>query len=139
MVLKKSPLQTSPSPSTNVNALEGNPANQSAAKGPVGVKSNSTPPAPKNGDRKAGPKTRITIKYDAGFSNNLFIRGKGATLSWDKGQSLTNTKPDEWVWETSAPFTTCEFKVLINDNHYEIGDNHLLTCGASIHFTPKFH
>jgi hypothetical protein len=90
-------------------------------------------------ERKIGPTTRITIQYDVGFSNSIFIRGKGATLSWDKGLPLKNTKANEWVWETTIPFTTCEFKVLINDKEYEIGDNHLLTCGASIHYTPKFH
>lgn len=86
-----------------------------------------------------GPKTRIIIKYDVGFNNTLFLRGKGANLSWDKGVSLKNVKNDEWIWETDTPFTTGEFKVLINDKHYEIGENHPLTCGANIHYTPKFH
>lgn len=86
-----------------------------------------------------GPKTRIIIKYDVGFNNTLFLRGKGANLNWDKGVSLKNVKKDEWIWETDTPFTTGEFKVLINDNHYEIGENHPLTCGANIHYTPKFH
>ncbi len=90
-------------------------------------------------ERKVGPLTKITIQYDVGFSNAIFLRGKGATLSWDKGIPLKNTKTNEWVWETAIPFTTCEFKVLINDKEYEIGDNHLLTCGASVHYTPKFH
>ena len=85
-----------------------------------------------------GPKTRITIKYDVGFNNTLYLRGKGANLSWDKGIILKNVKADEWVWETDTPFTTGEFKVLINDKHYEMGENHPLTCGANIHYTPKF-
>src|SRR4051794_40705456 len=42
-------------------------------------------------DKKTS-KTRVTIKYDAGFPNQLYIRGKGANLSWDKGQPLKNTK-----------------------------------------------
>lgn len=86
-----------------------------------------------------GPKTRITINYDVGFSNALYLRGQGANLSWNKGTLLSNVKPDEWIWETTEPFTTCEFKVLINDTQYESGDNHTLTCGASIHYTPQFH
>lgn len=83
-------------------------------------------------------KTKVTIKYDAGFPNQLYIRGKGANLSWDKGMLLKNTKPDEWVWETDASFNHCEFKILINDNQYEEGDNHLVTAGATIVFTPCF-
>lgn len=90
------------------------------------------------GDIKKGPKTRITVKYDIGFGNYLFLRGKGANLSWEKGVALKNVKNDEWVWETDLAFTSCEFKVLINDSIYEIGDNHTLTCGASIQYTPRF-
>lgn len=86
----------------------------------------------------SGPKTRITLNYDVGFSNALYLRGQGANLSWDKGILLKNVKADEWVWETNVPFTSCEFKVLINDTEYEIGQNHTLTCGASIRYTPQF-
>lgn len=83
-------------------------------------------------------KTQITIKYDVGFPNQLTIRGNGANLSWDRGQPLKNIKRDEWVWETDVPFTHCEFKVLVNDRHYETGDNHHLTHGTSIVYTPHF-
>lgn len=83
-------------------------------------------------------KTRITVKYDAGYSNHLYIRGQGANLSWDKGQPLTNVKADEWIWETDAHFNQCEFKILINDKTYETGDNHLLNAGASLLYKPQF-
>lgn len=83
-------------------------------------------------------KTRIIVKYDVGFGNTLYIRGKGATLSWDKGTPLKNIKKDEWVWETEQPFHDGEFKVLINDKHYEIGLNHPLRCGASLQYNPRF-
>lgn len=86
-----------------------------------------------------GPKTRITIRYDVGFSNALYLRGNGAHLSWDKGVLLKNLGSDIWFWETSLPFTSCEFKVLINDQEYEIGDNHILSCGATVQYTPMFH
>lgn len=88
--------------------------------------------------KRKGPTTRIVVKYDVGFSNALYLRGKGANLSWDKGVLLKNTRSDEWVWETDVPFTNCEFKVLINDEQYEIGDNHPLNCGATVQYTPKF-
>lgn len=86
-----------------------------------------------------GPKTRIIIHYDVGFPNSLYIRGEGSELSWEKGLLLKNVKSDEWIWETTKPFTTCQFKILINDSEYELGENHLLTYGASVHYTPKFH
>lgn len=89
--------------------------------------------------KKGAYKTRITIKYDVGFHNQLFIRGKGANLSWDKGQPLKNIKHDEWLWETDANFTSCEFKILINDRVYENGANHHLNAGSTLLYTPHFY
>lgn len=83
-------------------------------------------------------KTRITVKYDVGFNNVLYLRGQGANLSWDRGVALKNVKADEWVWETDANFSSGEFKVLINDRLYETGTNHPFKAGANINYTPKF-
>jgi hypothetical protein len=83
--------------------------------------------------------THIIIKYDVGFGNHLYIRGHGSpNLSWDKGIALKNVKSNEWVFETNVSFTQAEFKILINDKVYEIGPNHVIKCGSSIHYTPKF-
>lgn len=90
-------------------------------------------------DKKSSSKTRLTIKYDAGYPNQLYIRGKGANLSWDKGIPLKNIKADEWTWETDIHFTNCEFKVLINDHVYENGDNHHLNAGSTLFYTPRFY
>lgn len=88
---------------------------------------------------KKNQKTRIIIKYDTGFNNQLHIRGKGPHLSWEKGLPLKNVKSDEWLWETeddgAQPY---EFKVLLNDNQYEIGENHYLNSGATIAYSPHF-
>ncbi|MBA2728890.1 MAG: hypothetical protein H0U49_12050 [Parachlamydiaceae bacterium] len=132
---KPLPVKASTSPANESNFTPERP------KSPTHVEGHHKKPLPplSVAERKIGPTTRIIIQYDAGFSNLIYVRGKGATLSWEKGIPLKNTKPNEWIWETTTPFTTCEFKVLINDKEYEIGDNHLLTCGASIHYTPKFH
>ena len=83
--------------------------------------------------------TKITAKFDAGFPNNLFIRGRGGDLSWDKGILLQNIKSDEWIWETDRPFTTCEFKILMNDEVYEVGENHVVQCGEQLFYTPRFN
>ena len=86
--------------------------------------------------KKEGAK--IVIRYNVGFKNNLFIRGKGAGLSWEHGVQLKNVGPDEWVWETNMPFNDCEFKVLINDKQYEAVENHHVHTGNTIQYTPKF-
>lgn len=88
--------------------------------------------------KKGNTKTKICVQYDVGFNNQIFIRGEGANLSWDKGLLLTNTKPDEWIWETEVDFTTCQFKVLINDLIYENGDNHSCKKGEVLTYTPSF-
>src|ERR1700722_11819346 len=89
--------------------------------------------------KKAANKvSRVVIRYDVGFNNNLFIRGSGANLSWDKGIAMQNIGPDEWAGETDKPFNSCEFKILINDSQYEQGDNHLLVFGDRLEYTPFF-
>lgn len=82
--------------------------------------------------------SKVVIKYDVGFNNHLFIRGKGANLSWHKGIPLQNKSADEWTWQTDVPFQDLEFKILINDEHYEEGDNHRLKQGQTVHYVPRF-
>ncbi len=133
--------KTLPVKASSTQAKESDYMTPERSKSPSNNEGNKKKPLPplSVAERKIGPTTKIIIQYDVGFSNLIYVRGKGATLSWEKGIPLKNTKDNEWIWETTTPFTTCEFKVLINDKEYEIGDNHLLSCGASIHYTPKFH
>jgi len=84
-------------------------------------------------------KTRIVVQCDVGFANSLYVRGEGIPhLNWEKGTPLKNVKADEWVWETDEPFKAGEFKVLINDQTYEVGENHPIHPGSSIRLNPKF-
>lgn len=117
---------------------------QPPAKAPsqLPAKSDAAPASQKQSEsfeKKGSAKTRITVKYDIGFSNQLYIRGQGGNLSWSKGEPFKNIKADEWVWETDASFTQCEFKVLINDRIYESGDNHILKHGTTLLYTPNFY
>ena len=87
--------------------------------------------------KKSKLRTQVVVNYDVGFNNHLTIRGNGANLNWEKGQPLKNTKSDEWVWETESDFTNCEFKVLINDHVFEVGENRSIKCGALVRYKPK--
>jgi len=88
---------------------------------------------------KKKQKTRIVIQMDEEFASELYLRGEGIQkLSWEKGVELKHEKPDEWVFETNEPFTSGQFKVLINDETYELGEGHSLYPGASIRINPKF-
>lgn len=82
--------------------------------------------------------TRVVVNYDVGFKNTLYIRGSSCDLCWEKGKAMKNEGPCKWVWETDKPFTSCEFKVLINDKQYECGENQKAKCGYEVQYTPKF-
>ena len=83
--------------------------------------------------------TRITVKYNCGFPNNLFIRGEGMPgLSWDRGIAMKNVKADEWLWETDKCFEKIQFKIILNDRVYEQGPNHAIECSKTGVFSPKF-
>lgn len=82
--------------------------------------------------------TQVIAKFDCGLGNSLYIRGEGAGLSWDMGKQLANISANEWVWQSFAPFETCEFKLLLNDLHFEVGSNHSLKCGQKICLYLKF-
>lgn len=88
--------------------------------------------------KKPLEKTKISIRYDVGFPNNVYIRGEGAGLDWNKGLLCKNVNSNEWIWETKEKFTTCKFKVLINDDQYEVGEDHVVTEGNLVEYTPQF-
>ncbi len=110
---------------------------------PLNSKSNQAKPAnpAKSNDKtnkKAQKNTQVIVNYDAGFSNELYIRGEGANLNWKKGQKLKNISANQWSWECNESFSKCEFKILINDKNYETGENHCLKEGDSFNCSPKF-
>ncbi len=88
--------------------------------------------------KQSSKHTKIVVNYNTGMNHNLYIRGNGGGLHWDKGVQLKNHGPDEWIWETDKPFVDCEFKVLIDDNRYEQGENHHIHSGGWLRYSPKF-
>ena len=87
---------------------------------------------------KNNQNTKVIFNCDIGFKNELFIRGCGAGLSWEKGQKLKNISADKWEWNCCESFDSCECKVLINDCEYECGQNHKICCGDCQNIKPKF-
>ncbi|MCB1136372.1 MAG: hypothetical protein KDK78_08900 [Chlamydiia bacterium] len=83
-------------------------------------------------------KTCITVHYNCGQHNSLFIRGIGGGLNWKQGTALKNIGASEWAWETEQHFGVIEFKVLVNDAMFEDGSNRVLICGTSVHCHPTF-
>ncbi len=89
--------------------------------------------------------TGFRAKYDVGWGHHLFIRGNTAPLTWSKGIKMRWTRGNVWTWETDAfpPGVDIEFKVLINDEKWEIVDgrpfkNHQAKGGTTTDITPVF-
>ena len=84
-------------------------------------------------------RTTVIVNYDCGLPNTLYIRGEGIpSLSWDNGTPLHNVRCDEWIWETDETFDAINFKILLNDQTYEFGEDHQLICGNTLQFSPRF-
>lgn len=79
----------------------------------------------------------IEAKIDVGFGNNLFVRGQGAGLSWDRGVQLENV--DQKTWRLSVPATDkLQFKLLLNDSIWAQGEDVVAAPGKKIEVTPAF-
>ncbi|KAF0094046.1 MAG: hypothetical protein E1N59_2304 [Puniceicoccaceae bacterium 5H] len=104
------------------------PAVKQAADAPT-----TTSPAP-----RSSSVTTVICKVDVGYGNQLYIRGEGNGLNWDQGVLMENTAPDEWRWSSNQVEGELQFKVLLNDDVWHQGDNHVVLAGATISFEPSF-
>ena len=87
---------------------------------------------------KKALKTSIIARVDVGFGNQLYIRGTGADLSWEKGLPLENVSSYEWAFATTNAKSDVTFKFLINDELWAEGDNVTLAKGATSISSPVF-
>ena len=87
---------------------------------------------------KKALKTSIIARVDVGFGNQLYIRGTGADLSWEKGLPLENVSSYEWAFATTKAKSDVTFKFLINDKLWAEGDNVTVAEGATSISSPVF-
>lgn len=83
-------------------------------------------------------KTSIIARVDVGFGNQLYVRGAGAGLSWEKGLQLENVSAYEWAFATTKAKSDVVFKFLINDELWAEGDNIIVAKGATSISSPVF-
>ena len=83
-------------------------------------------------------KTSIIARVDVGFGNQLYIRGSGAGLSWDKGLALVNVSSYEWAFASTHAKGDVTFKFLINDEIWAEGENITVAKGGSSISSPVF-
>ncbi|WP_313131908.1 alpha-amylase family glycosyl hydrolase [Anaerocolumna sp.] len=84
--------------------------------------------------------TTIRVHYDVGLGNTMYLRGGIYPLWWDKGRSMLNISSDVWVYEIEryAAGEVFEFKPLINDTTWSIGNNFIGVGGQTIDIYPNF-
>ena len=87
---------------------------------------------------KKALKTSIIARVDVGFGNQLYIRGTGADLSWEKGLPLENVSAYEWTYATTEVKSDVTFKFLINDELWAEGDNVTAVKGVTSISSPVF-
>ncbi|MDV7394813.1 hypothetical protein RZS08_25735, partial [Arthrospira platensis SPKY1] len=82
--------------------------------------------------------TKVIAKVDAGFGNSLFIRGTGPGMSWETGVAMSNVSADTWEWTTTSAKSAFECKLLLNDETWALGEDILVSVGASVTVEPSF-
>lgn len=79
----------------------------------------------------------IEAKIDVGYGNNLFVRGQGGGLSWDRGLPLENV--DSKTWRLIVPAKDkVQFKFLLNDAVWCKGEDFVAAPGKKVEVTPAF-
>lgn len=129
-----------PAPAAKPAEKPAAPAAKAAEKPAATAKSAASAKAGKAATAKSGaPVTIVVAKYDVGHGNSLYIRGEGATLSWESGILMDNVGSDVWVWTTTQIAEgMIAFKFLINDEIWSAGDNMSASVGETTTLTPYF-
>ncbi|GAA0854694.1 hypothetical protein GCM10009114_11510 [Aliiglaciecola litoralis] len=87
--------------------------------------------------------TNIIVHYDVGWGNNMTLRGDGAGLNWQSGITATYQSEDgqsTWVVSVNDNGQTFQFKPLINDSAWSLGDNYIVDGSLDeYHIYPKFY
>ena len=130
-VKKPAAAKAKPAPAAKPAAAKKTAAKKPAAgKSPV-VKKTTAKPAP-------SPTATVVAEIDIGFGNQLFIRGNGAGLSWDKGVLMTCVGNDRWEWSSDGLSSPITCKVVLNDTIWSEGDDLSLAPGETKVIRPAF-
>jgi hypothetical protein len=82
------------------------------------------------------PAVKIVANVDIGAENKLYIRGSGAGLSWEKGSAMRRGKAG-WTWQGKSG-ESFEYKFLINDKIWNVGENYSADIAQENTVTPTF-
>jgi len=81
--------------------------------------------------------TLITIQYPARLGEHLYIRGEGSGFTW--GQKVPLISVDANTWQLRQPMQgEFKFKILLNNEEWETGNDHPANGGDAVSATPVF-
>lgn len=81
--------------------------------------------------------TLITIQYPARLGEHLYIRGEGSGFTW--GQKVPLISIDANTWQLRQPMQgEFRFKILLNNEEWETGNDHPAKGGDAVSATPVF-
>ena len=128
------PAKVAEQPAAPAKAKEEKPV--ASAKGKSSKVASKVPASEK---RAGSVVTVVVAKYDVGYGSNLYIRGDSAGLSWETGVLMKNVENDVWVWTTNEAIESpVEFKFLINDDIWCVGENMSAPTGETTTLSPGF-
>jgi len=104
----------------------------------IALESAPAQPAPNARPSLQPMTTTIEVKVDVGIGNELFIRGEGAGLSWDKGELLRCVDRSTWTWSTAKAQDRLVYKILVNDQVWSQGENLVAETGTKTEVVPAF-
>jgi hypothetical protein len=96
-----------------------------------------SPPACIVAAKAEGKRSFVDIKTDVGFGNTVFLRGSGGGLNWEKGLPLECVDAGTWRW-TGQIQNAMQFKPLVNDEVWSVGENFTVNPGDSVKVKPSF-
>ncbi len=134
-------MKTAATPRTKPAPAEKTPAvkKTAARKTPSAVKrASSAKPKSAATESATATETVIIARADVGFGNELFLRGNGPGLSWDRGILLACTDSDCWSWRSTDAKVPFEFKILLNDEQWSTGENWPISPGEKKEVAPEF-
>ncbi|MBU1899190.1 endonuclease/exonuclease/phosphatase family protein [Myxococcota bacterium] len=68
-------------------------------------------------------RTEIRARFNAGFGHALSLRGEGGPLSWAAGLPLINVEAEVWAIALSELSQAFEYKLLLDDTAWQVGDD----------------
>jgi len=85
-----------------------------------------------------GARVTIVAEIDVGFGNSVTIRGDEPALHWGKGLHLGNISEGKWEIVLTGVEKPFEFKFLVNDVSWSVGENFTASPGDTLTLSPGF-